>query len=201
MKSHPPIILASTSPFRKTLLEKLGLPFSCVSPNIEENRYKNEPAKDMVIRLATEKAQAVARKHPNAVIIGSDQCALHNNHVLGKPLTHDKAVRQLSSFSGEDVTFFTALAVYDPLSRQTLTAIDTTVVSFRSLSSQDIENYLALENALNCAGSFKSEGLGITLFKSLHTRDPNALIGLPLIELSNLLRNLGWQIPPPKQAL
>lgn len=193
------LILGSTSPFRRELLERLQLPFLTAAPDIDERRHDQESAGDMVQRLSLEKAKAVAAlmktQHPDALVIGSDQCAVLGQQVLGKPYTHDKAVSQLQASSGKTVRFLTGLCLYD--SRDDSYQLDVIPfdVEFRDLSTAEIESYLQREQPYNCAGSFKSEGLGISLFKRLHGDDPNTLIGLPLIRLSDMLRTKGWTIP------
>jgi len=189
------IVLASTSPFRQQLLEKLNIEFSVASPNIDERRLENEQASDLVKRLAEDKAKAVAQQYPDALIIGSDQVAVLHNEILGKPNTHDNAVTQLKNASGQRVNFLTGLCLYNSRTHHTqLTCVPFTVV-FRSLTDTQIERYLQTEKPYNCAGSFKSEGLGIALFEKLEGDDPNALIGLPLIELVKMLEKEGIDIP------
>jgi len=189
------IVLASTSPFRQQLLEKLNIEFSVASPNVDERRLENEQASDLVKRLAEDKAKAVAQQYPDALIIGSDQVAVLHNEILGKPNTHDNAVTQLKNASGQRVNFLTGLCLYNSRTHHTqLTCVPFTVV-FRSLTDTQIERYLQTEKPYNCAGSFKSEGLGIALFEKLEGDDPNALIGLPLIELVKMLEKEGIDIP------
>ncbi|MFT5755619.1 MAG: MAF protein [Alteromonadaceae bacterium] len=182
------LILASTSPFRKSILEKLNIPFQCVKPDVDETSLKNESPINLVERLAIEKAKAVKKNHPDALIIGSDQVALCDGEILGKPHNFENGVVQLNKFSGKVVTFYTGLCVYDSHNDKTLSLVEHFNVHFNSLSQQDIENYLHAEQPYNCAGSFKSEGLGICLFKKLAGDDPNTLIGLPLIQLVALLK-------------
>jgi len=182
------VVLASTSSFRKSILEKLNIPFQCANPCIDETPLKNEPSIALVERLAFEKAKAVAKAHPNSLIIGSDQVALCDGEILGKPHNFDNGVAQLRKFSGKIVTFYTGLCVYDSESKKTLSIVEPFNVHFNLLSQQDIENYLHAEEPYNCAGSFKSEGLGICLFEKLDGNDPNTLIGLPLIRLVALLK-------------
>ncbi len=191
----PSIILASTSPFRKQLLEKLHLPFQQIAPNINETPLISETPKEMVARLSTQKAYEIAQQHSNSIIIASDQCATFQNKPIGKPHTQPKATRQLQQFSNQTITFYTGLTVINTQTQQTFEAMDTTHVQFRNLSQQIIENYLDIEQPFNCTGSFKSEGLGITLFKEINSKDPNALIGLPLIELTNIFYKMGYALP------
>lgn len=192
------IVLASTSVFRQALLKKLHLPFSIAKPAIDEFIQPNESVEDMVNRLSLAKGVAIAKEVNNKIIIASDQAACFNNKAIGKPLNYANATKQLQEFSGQTVTFFTGLAVIDQASQKTFQAMDTTKVTFRNLTKTDIHNYLSIEEPFQCAGSFKSEGLGITLFEKVETTDPNALIGLPLIELTSILKQIGLQIPPEK---
>lgn len=191
--AFPQIILASTSPFRKQLLEKLQLPFETANPKLDETPLTNETVVDMVQRLSRQKAQVVASQYPDAIVIGSDQSATFNGKAIGKPHTHANAIKQLQQFSGHTIEFVTGLAVVK--GTETHQAIDITRVQFRQLSDTEIEHYLRLETPYQCAGSFKSEGLGITLFEEIQSKDPNALIGLPLIELTSLLKQCGIALP------
>ncbi|MBY5979262.1 Maf family protein [Ferrimonas balearica] len=188
------LVLGSTSPFRRELLGKLGLPFECDKPEVDETPLPNETAQQLVARLAEAKAKAVAERHPNALIIGSDQVAVVAGNILGKPHTHEKAVAQLSAASGEVVTFYTGLCLYNSTTGKAQTLVEPFEVAFKALTEAQIEGYLRAEQPYNCAGSFKSEGLGIMLFDRLTGRDPNALIGLPLISLGELLANEGVDV-------
>ena len=188
------LVLGSTSPFRKEILTKLNLAFECAKPNIDETPFKSESPIALVERLAIEKAHAVAEQFPDALIIGSDQVAMHNNTILGKPHTHDNAIKQLTSFSGNKVTFYTGLCVYDSASKQQLSLVEPFNVHFKQLTTDAINNYLLAEKPYQCAGSFKSEGLGICLFEKLSGDDPNTLIGLPLIKLTAMLNELGLNV-------
>ena len=197
------LILASSSSYRKSLLERLRISFTCVSPDLDERAHKNESAQAQAVRLASEKAQAVALKYPEATIIGSDQVAElctvepkdphlnqssnESSRVLGKPGNHQRAVEQLSAQSGQVVKFYTAVTVL--AQGASSSALDITEVTFRDLTSIEIESYLKADTPYNCAGSFKAESLGISLFESVNSSDPSALIGLPLIKLSQLLRD------------
>lgn len=181
------LVLGSSSPFRKALLEKLDLSFDCDSPDIDETPLKDEHPKDMVIRLAKAKADAIAERHPQAIIIASDQCATLDGKIIGKPGDHDNAVKQLTEASGRTVTFYTSLCLYNAGTNQYQETVEPFYVYFRELSEGQIENYLKKEEPYNCAGSFKSEGLGISLFERLEGDDPNTLIGLPLIKLIKML--------------
>lgn len=188
------LVLGSSSPFRKALLEKLGLEFETDSPDIDETPLKNESPEDMVARLAKLKALAIAERHPNSIIISSDQCATLDGAIIGKPGEHEAAVEQLTNASGRAVTFYTSLCVMDTSSEQMEELVEPFHVYFRELSETQIENYLRKEEPYNCAGSFKSEGLGIALFERLEGKDPNTLVGLPLIELITMLRKFGIDV-------
>lgn len=190
---QPPVtlVLASTSPYRRELLSRLGLPFSVASPDTDESPRPGEAAETLALRLAEAKARAVAPAYPQALIIGSDQVAIANGKIYGKPGTHERAVAQLQELSGQSVNFYTALCLYDSRNDSRQICGVPTQVKFRSLSNSEIENYLAREPAYNCAGSAKSEGLGIALLDSLSGDDPNALVGLPLIALCAMLRQVG----------
>jgi MAF protein len=192
------LVLASTSPYKKMLLERLKIPFSCVSPNTDEQPNLNEKPEALALRLAKEKALAVTDANPNAVIIGSDQVGELNGKILGKPGNFDQAFSQLSAQSGETVYFHSAISVARTLKNGEIThktTVNTTTVVFKQLSSLQIENYLKQDQPYNCTGSFKSEGLGISLFSSINTNDPSSLVGLPLIDLCKLLEIHGINIP------
>lgn len=185
------LLLASTSPYRKMLLEKLQLPFDCAAPQVDETPLPGESAEALVLRLATAKAQALALAYPEHLIIGSDQVCVIDGSITGKPHTEVNARAQLRQASGQAVTFYTGLALYNGRSKQLQALCEPFHVHFRALSEAEIAAYVRLEQPLNCAGSFKSEGLGIALFDRLEGRDPNALIGLPLIALLEMLRAEG----------
>ncbi|WP_078085862.1 Maf family protein [Microbulbifer mangrovi] len=185
------LILASSSPYRRTLLEKLQLPFDTASPHINEEALPGETAPALASRLAREKANALRKQFPDAVIIGSDQVAECNGRQLGKPGTAQNAVEQLQLCSGQPVTFHTGLCVLDSNSGNHTTTCETFTVYFRNLERREIERYVTLEKPLDCAGSFKVEGLGIALFEKMEGNDINTLIGLPLIRLIKLLRQYG----------
>ena len=190
------LILASSSPFRRELLARLGLNFDCVSPDIDEQRGDKEPAEKLVQRLALEKAEAVASGHPDALIIGSDQVAvLNNGDVLGKPGSRDKAIAQLLAASGSKVTFLTGLCLLNAKTGEHQLCCEPFAVQFRQITTEMAERYVDKEKPLNCAGSFKSEGLGITLFERFIGEDPNSLIGLPLIRLTDMLAKEGIALP------
>lgn len=184
------IILGSSSIYRAELLKKLGLKFESFSPDIDETRLEGETPKALVYRLAEQKAYEVA-KHKQGLIITSDQVAVLGDEILGKPHTHDNAVKQLNNCSGKKVSFLTSLSVLNTQSQQITTIIDIFSVYFKKLSQTQINNYLNKEQPYQCAGSFKSEGLGIALFEKLEGQDPNSLIGLPLIQLITLLEKHG----------
>jgi len=181
------LVLASTSPYRRELLTRLGLEFETAAPNTDETRLPGETPKQLVRRLAEAKARAVAKDFPAARIIGSDQVAVLGDRILGKPGDHATAVQQLSVACGRRVTFLTGLCVYNSSSDQCQVDVVPYTVEFRALNAVQIENYLRREQPYNCAGSFKSEGLGISLFRRMEGEDPNALIGLPLIRLIDML--------------
>ena len=185
------LLLASSSPFRRAILEKLGLPFHWAAPDIDESAQEGETAEQLVIRLAKQKALALADAWPDTLIIGSDQTGVLNGAFLGKPHTEERAREQLASASGNTVTFYTGLAVYCSRRQRFWQCCETFDVTFRSLSAQEIAGYVAKEQPLHCAGSFKAEGLGISLFEKLQGRDPNTLVGLPLIALGEFLREAG----------
>lgn len=189
-----PIILASSSPFRREVLSKIIEKFDIYSPEIDETRLQDENIEVYVKRLAVEKAKAVAIKHNFGLIIGSDQSAVIDNNIIGKPKNHDDAVTQLLNSSGKTVTFYTSICLLDASNNSYKVDIDKFHVSFRQLSKEQIENYLSIEKPYNCAGSFKSEGLGIALFSKMEGTDPNSLIGLPLIKLIDMLNSKGINI-------
>ena len=188
------LILASTSPYRAALLARLGLPFHTVAPRVDETRKPGESAEDLVCRLSRQKAQAVARDEPDALVIGSDQLVALDGDILGKPGTRARAEAQLAALSGREVTFLTGLCVHDSRRDTQQFSLLENQVRFRKLSSTRIADYVAREEPLDCAGAFKSEGLGIALFESLGGSDPNALIGLPLIELCRMLEAAGLPV-------
>jgi 7-methyl-GTP pyrophosphatase len=181
------LILGSSSPFRAELLAKLGLPFITASPNIDESAINDESAEQLVKRLSEQKALTIAIKHQSALIIGSDQVAILDGQVLGKPGNHKNAVKQLSASAGKTVRFLTGLALYNSQTKHMQSIVEPFEVSFKNLSAEQIEFYLQQEKPYQCAGSFKSEGFGISLFSKLSGDDPNSLIGLPLIKLIQLL--------------
>lgn len=203
----PCLILASTSVYRRQLLERLGLRFATSRPEVDESARPGEDAQTLTGRLAQAKAEAVAQRHSDSVIVGSDQLATCDGRMLGKPGTEARAVEQLRSLSGARVTFYTAVHVMHSGTPQTRSAqerqqparaeshMDTTTVHFRSLSDEEIRRYVAREQPLDCAGGFKAEGLGISLFERIESQDPTGLIGLPLIWLAGALRRQGFTLP------
>jgi septum formation protein len=188
------LILASSSPYRKELLARLGLPFSAISPDIDESPLPGEPPEHLVARLAVAKAHAIADRHPHALVIGSDQVAVHRGSIVGKPGDHDRAVAQLRAASGQSVTLYTGLALVDADSGRTQSEVVPFRVVFRRLNDNQIERYLRKEQPYNCAGSVKSEGLGIALLERFEGEDPNTLIGLPLIRLVAMLEKEGVDV-------
>ncbi|MDR9468764.1 Maf family protein [Marinospirillum sp.] len=190
----PDLVLASSSPYRQQLLQKLQLPFTSASPDIDETPLGHESAPQLVERLACLKAQALAHRFPQALIIGSDQVCCHQGLILGKPGNREQAIQQLSQLQGQSVSFYTGLCLYNATSQQSQSLVDEFKVHFRALSPDQIRFYVDAEQPFDCAGSFKSEGLGITLFQRLEGDDPNSLIGLPLIRLTELLRQAGVEV-------
>ncbi|WP_411358493.1 MULTISPECIES: Maf family protein [unclassified Pseudidiomarina] len=189
-----PIVLASTSPYRRMLLERVLPDFITAAPQVDETPRANETAQALVERLAIAKAQALREQFPKHVLIGSDQVAVVGDKILGKPGSVANAISQLQAANGKAVTFYTGLAVYDSENQALQSCVEPFAVQFRQLSDAEIQGYVELEQPLNCAGSFKSEGLGISLFEKMQGDDPNSLIGLPLIKLLAMLRK--WHINP-----
>ncbi len=185
------LILASTSEFRRSLLERLRLRFATIAPEIDESPLPDESAPALAARLAEAKARAVVGRFPNSLVIGSDQVAVLRDEILGKPGTHEQAVAQLTQASAETVTFHTGICVIDAESGRTQLDVVPYRVVFRRLRADQIERYLQNDRPYQCAGSFKSEGLGITLFERLEGEDPTSLVGLPLIRLSRMLEAEG----------
>jgi MAF protein len=185
------IILASTSPFRKQLLKKLNLSFSCDAPEVDETPLPKESPEQLVKRLSAMKAQALSAAYPHHYIIGGDQVCFLNDHIAGKPHSIENAIRQLQQASGKKITFYTGLSLLNSGTGRIQTICELFDVYFRHLTEAEIINYINKEQPLNCAGSFKSEGLGITLFERFDGRDPNTLVGLPLMALNQLLINEG----------
>lgn len=189
--SPPPLILASTSRYRHELLSRLRLPFEVLSPEVDETALPGETPAALAQRLALAKAWAVAKKRPQAVVIGSDQVADLHGQPLGKPGTHERAVQQLRSLRGHRVLFHTAVAVVRADTGFEQAALNSVAVSFRALDDDEIEYYLRSEQPYDCAGSAKCETLGISLLSAIESDDPTALVGLPLIRTSELLRQAG----------
>lgn len=189
------LILASTSPYRRQLLERFDIDFETVAPEITEEHLDGELPVDRAARLALAKALAVADRYPDAVVIGSDQVAAAGSRILDKPGNAATNRAQLATLSGTSARFYTGCAVVKPSSSVRLTHVDTTTVYFRPLTTGEIGRYVAREKPFDCAGGFKAEALGATLFESIESSDPTALIGLPLIWLSGALRRAGFPLP------
>lgn len=192
--TRPPLVLASTSPYRRALLEGLRVPFTVANPAVDETPLPGETPAALALRLAEAKAAAPAGAHPGALLIGSDQVAVLDGAPLSKPLTHPNAVAQLRAMRGRTIEFLTAVAVHDSRSGQTTSRLVPYKVTFRDYDDATIERYLQAEQPYDCAGSAKAEGLGITLIRRMEGEDPNALIGLPLIALTDLLAAHGYQL-------
>lgn len=187
------LILGSTSKPRLRLLQRLLIPFEVAAPDVDETPYDNEPPSQLVTRLAEMKARKVAEQYPDAVIIGADQVGVLNNEILCKPHTHEIAVNQLQKMSGKHVEFLVGMTLLDSKTQVIETILETYAVTFRDLKLSMIEIYLQKEDALQCSGSFKAEGLGIALVSELHGNDFSALIGLPLIRLTGMLEKVGLE--------
>lgn len=188
------LILASSSIYRRELLTRLQLPFTCISPEVDETPFANELPQETALRLAQEKAKKIGAQYNDALIIGCDQVATLDNQHLGKPLNHENATKQLRLMRGRQVTFHSALCLYNPQTQRMQAEVVPYVVQFRNLSDAQIENYLSKEQPYHCAGSAKSEGLGIAIIEKMTGDDPNALIGLPLIALINMLSQEGCAV-------
>jgi septum formation protein len=195
MPRHPPLLLASSSPARHHLLTRLGLPFSTHSPDVDETARPEEHAAHLTRRLSEAKARALAPLYPDTLIIGSDQALTLDGEILGKPGSHERAREQLSRLSGRTVTFYTGLCLLNTHSNHCQVTVEPFDVSFRPLTAEQIERYLQADHPYGCAGSFKSEALGITLFERFQGRDPNSLIGLPLMALVDFLLTEGIILP------
>ena len=196
--SYSELILASSSETRQQLLQRLALPFRCISPDIDESAHGEQHADDLALRLAQQKAHAIAQQYPNALVIGSDQVAWRTDNpqqFLGKPLTVEKAIQQLLDSSGKTVNFSTAISVQQHATGFYQQQICHYAVQFRTLNQDEIERYITHDNPLHCAGSFKAESLGISLFQSMHGDDFTSLMGLPLIALTHILRQYGLTLP------
>lgn len=190
-----PLLLASSSPYRRELLERLRLPFVCASPDIDESHRPQESATELVKRLAQEKAKALATRFPDHLIIGSDQVAVLGEQIIGKPHTFERALEQLKASSGKSVSFLTGLALYNNRTGQCQIDCVPFTVHMRELDEERISRYLRAEQPYDCAGSFKAEGLGVRLFQSTEGPDATSLIGLPLIRLVDMLTAEGVEIP------
>ena len=191
----PPLILASSSPYRRELLARLRLAFESIPPEVPEVHLEGESPADRSLRLALAKSQAVARLHPGALVIGSDQVAAVGERLLGKPGDAARCRDQLGALSGKTARFYTACALLGVNAGVRLAHVDTTTIVFRTLSAAEIERYVACEQPYDCAGGFKAEGLGVALFEYIESQDPTALIGLPLIWLAGALRGAGYHLP------
>ena len=185
------LILASSSEYRRQLLQKLLIPFNSISPKIDETALEGEKPHHTALRLAQEKAQKIGAEYPHALVIGCDQVATLDGVELGKPMNHQNATKQLQMMRGREVTFHSALCLYNAATGNMQAEVVPYLVRFRQLSDAQIENYLTKEQPYHCAGSAKSEGLGIALMECMIGEDPNALIGLPLIKLITMLNNEG----------
>ncbi|GBL58151.1 MAF protein [Pseudomonas citronellolis] len=190
-----PLILASSSPYRRELLQRLRLPFECASPDIDESPLPGESAEQLVRRLAEAKARALAARFPEHLIIGSDQAAVQGQAILGKPHTLERAMEQLKASSGSSVSFLTGLALLDSASGRCQVDCIPFRVHFRELDEARIHRYLEAEQPFDCAGSFKAEGLGVSLFRATEGEDGTSLVGLPLIRLVDMLLAEGVQVP------
>jgi septum formation protein len=191
----PQLILASTSAYRRELLSRLALDFEVVAPEVSEEHQRGESPTDRALRLATAKAQAVSARHPHALVLGSDQVAACGAEVLDKPGDARRCREQLLRLSGHTAHFYTACVLLGASAGLHLAHVDTTTVVFRELSASEIDRYIARERPFDCAGGFRAEALGITLFDCIESQDPTALIGLPLIWLAGALRAAGFQLP------
>lgn len=191
----PPIVLASSSSYRRELLTRLQLPFICHSPDIDETPQANESAQVLVQRLALSKARALAQHYPQHIIIGSDQVAVLDGKIIGKPLHAEGATQQLSAASGRSLVFLTGLAVIDTRTQIEQVDLVPFTVHFRTLNAAQIQRYIAAEQPFDCAGSFKSEGLGVSLFQATEGSDATSLVGLPLIRLCDMLNACGIAVP------
>lgn len=191
---HPTLILASSSIYRRELLTHLQIPFTCISPDVDETILPGEQPQETALRLAQVKARKVSVSNPNALIIGCDQVATLDGLQLGKPLNHENATKQLRMMRGREVTFHSALCLYNAATQSMQAEVVPYVVQFRNLSDAQIESYLVKEQPYHCAGSAKSEGLGIAIIERMIGEDPNALIGLPLIKLVSMLHNEGVNV-------
>jgi septum formation protein len=191
----PRLVLASTSQYRRQLLERFGIRFTVAAPDVDETPLPGETPIDLTNRLARAKAEVVAQRHRSSIVIGSDQVALFGRDIIGKPGNPERCVQQLKELSGQRLAFHTAVHVIDSDSGANESHLDITTVYFRKLTDNEIERYVARDRPVNCAGGFKAESLGITLFERIESQDPTALIGLPLIWLAGALRRAGFALP------
>lgn len=189
------LVLGSTSAYRRSLLERLGIPFTVAAPNVDESMLPGEQPIDLAHRLARAKAENVAERQAKSLVIGSDQLAVSGRDILGKPGSGERAIAQLRQLSGQRVTFYTAVHVINSETRSNEGHLDVTTVHFRTLTDEEIQSYVARDKPYHCAGGFKVESLGISLFSRIESQDPTALIGLPLIWLSAALRRNGFKVP------
>jgi septum formation protein len=189
------LVLASTSPYRRQLMERFGLRFTVAAPSVDETPLPGETPVDLVHRLARAKAEAIARRNPSSIVIGSDQVALLGHQIIGKPGNQERCIEQLKAMSSQRLVFHTAVHVVHSDTAAHEGHLDLTTVHFRKLADEEIQRYVARERPVNCAGSFKAEALGISLFERVDSQDPTALIGLPLIWLSGALRRVGFPLP------
>ena len=194
MTSHPELILGSTSIYRRELLQRLKIPFRVEAPDIDETPLENETPQQLVERLAVEKARSVAGKNPGSLVIGSDQVAVHGGKIVGKPHTHERAMQQLREANGQEIMLYTGLSLVNADTGEAQTEVIPFQVVFRNLSEQQLESYLHKEQPYHCAGSVKSEGLGIALLERFEDEAPNTLIGLPLIRLIRMLEYFGVNV-------
>jgi septum formation protein len=195
MKLPIKIILASSSPYRQALLSRLGLDFTIEAPDLDESPLTNESATELVLRLSCQKAEIIGKKYADVLVIGSDQVACLDQQILTKPGNRENARRQLEAMCGQTITFFTGLCLLKTSDQQCQSAVVPFNVSFREFGTDEIRRYLDREMPYDCAGSFKSEQMGITLVSQMQGEDPTALVGLPLIKLSEMLRHLGLSLP------
>jgi len=190
------VVLGSTSPYRRSLLERLRIPFETASPQVAEDRLPEETPQALAERLARAKAAEVAARYPDALVIGSDQSAGVGDRILGKPGSHERAAEQLAALSGQSVVFHTGMCLIDTATGREWLGVVPYTVHMRELDADEIERYLRLDRPYDCSGSFKSEGLGVSLFRGMEGDDPTALVGLPLIRLCAWLREAGMHLPP-----
>ena len=185
------LILASSSKYRQNLLSRLAIKFDSIPPQVDETPLKNESAEDLAIRLSELKARTISNSHPDQYVLGSDQVASHNDQIIGKPITYENAFNQLKNFSGDQVSFITGVTLINKSINYCQTEVSIVKVEFRELSAAEIESYLNYDKPFDCAGSFKVESLGISLFESVQSNDPTSLEGLPLISVCRLFRSAG----------